>query len=122
MNISVEKLPSRINLGRNGEKNIVQYTFDFTDWVEKYGNGDFIVRVQRHSENESYDADVTIDGNIATWDVSEKDTGVTGVGHLQLCYEGNDFVKKSQIITFSVLPSLVAPPEPTPEPTQEQNT
>ena len=43
MNTSVEKIPSRTNLGRNGEKNIVQYTFDFTDWVEKYGTGDYII-------------------------------------------------------------------------------
>lgn len=96
---TVDNLPAVLNCSIEGENNILQYVFDFSAWVEEYGEGTFFIKALRPTETEPYSVpSVTIQDNIAVWTVSNIDTAIDGIGAIELNYSSETFHKKSPII------------------------
>lgn len=104
---TVDNLPKSLNLSIEGENKIIQYSFDFSAWFDIYGEGTFFIKAQRPTEDTPYIvADVVIENHIAIWTVTYTDTGINGIGFVELNYVGENFHRKSPIIKTVITNSL----------------
>ena len=96
-----------LNVGYEGENNVTEVAFDFTEWVEQYGNGSPVLRVKRFRDTAAYPVVLDIEsGNIAVWTITNTDLQYHGIGQGQLQYVVGDTVKKSVVFDFMVEKSL----------------
>lgn len=105
---TVDNLPKSLSLSIEGENKIIQYAFDFSAWYDKYGEGNFFIKAQRPTETTPYIvADVSIENHIATWTATYTDTGINGIGAIELNYVGDNFHKKSSIVKTIIANALL---------------
>lgn len=97
VNVS-ECLCNDLLIGRTGENDVTEVQFDFSTWVEEYGeNGTFYLTARLPGSNVSYPAEVTVDGTVATWTVKNSDLAVKGYGQVEAWYSIDEKVKASAI-------------------------
>ena len=90
-----------IMLGFQGENDALSVRFDVSGWADTYGSGTFSLMNLRPTETVGYPCEVTVQDNIATWEVHTADVALEGYGRCQLSYTVDDTVAKSvQFITF----------------------
>lgn len=107
MKISIGNAPSiTLYLGRQGENNVKEISFDFSGLKNEFGDGTISLVVQRPTDSEPYPVALDIVDESAVWTVSNVDTSVEGIGKAQVTYTVDDQVKKSVIYKTKVLPSL----------------
>lgn len=97
VNVS-ECLCNDLLIGRTGENDVTEVQFDFSKWVEDYGeNGTFYLTAKLPGATVSYPAEVAVDENIATWTVKNSDLAVKGYGQVEAWYSIDEKVKASAI-------------------------
>ena len=105
-----------IPIGRVGERNVRTVEFDISDWITKFGEGSVSLLIRRSKEDVVYPALISRDGQTVTWNVSDTDTAVKGIGKGELIYTVNDKVKKGTVFNFMVSDALTGTSENPPEP------
>ena len=105
-----------LQLGRVGENNANEITFDFSDWQSEFGEGTVSLVCKRPTDAEGYPVSLTVDGTEATWLVSSTDVAYEGLGQAQISYTVNGVIKKSVIYMTRTCPSIEpvssTPPDP----------
>ena len=116
MKISIGNIPSiTLYLGRQGENNVKEISFDFSGLKNEFGDGTVSLVVQRPTDSEPYPVALDTVNEAAVWTVSNVDTSVEGIGKAQVTYTVNDQIKKSIIYKTKVLPSLKPESETPPD-------
>lgn len=93
-----ECLSNDLLIGRTGENDVTEVKFDFSKWVEDYGeSGTFYLTARLPGATVSYPAEVTVDENVATWTVKNSDLAVKGYGQVEAWYSIDEKVKASAI-------------------------
>lgn len=105
-----------INIGRQGENAVKTITFDYSVFVEEFGDGVLTLVVQRRKDDEPYPVLLETEDNKATWTVTSTDTAYKGTGKIQLSYVVDEQIKKSVIYKIKIEPSVIAETEEPPEP------
>ena len=100
-----------IQLGRQGENEVVTVQFDIKGWAEEYGTGTFTLVHQRCKDGDGFEREITVDGDVLSWLITNVDVAYAGNGVLQLTYTVGDAVAKSAMFYTKVLPSLDASEE-----------
>lgn len=101
-------------IGWAGEKDVTEVVFDYSAWIESYGDGDISLVIQRPDE-EPYEVNLDKEDGLATWTVSDVDTSFSGKGQIQLKYTVNENVKKSAVTDFIVHDSINSSSQDVPE-------
>jgi len=112
MRVLIIRPGDTVNLGRQGENDVQQVQFDVTGWAETYGTGSYQLLLLRPGEAVPYTADVTADGELVLWSVTETDTALQGMGEAQLILTVGAAVAKTQIYRTVITPSIGADPQP----------
>lgn len=107
-----------IKLGQRGENEARQWVYDFSRWVDLFGEGHIQLIVQRPGECQPYPVSLEIEGENAVWTVTNIDTSVVGTGKAEFQYYVGETLEKSQIFTTNILESL-SEPGPVPEPQED---
>lgn len=105
INVSDTSLKT-IPIGRQGENEVNQITFDFTDWYDLLGEGILTLTLVRPTENVPYPVTLTTEDTNAVWNVSTVDTAIEGIGKAQLLYLIGGKIKKSRIYNTKIFDSL----------------
>ena len=116
INVNVQRPPTNIPLGRQGENLATCIIFDCTGLVQLYGDGTAELLHKQH-DGTVYPVDIVQDGAIVSWTITASDTATVGVGKAELRWMvGDTLVKSAQFRTSvsSALPdtSVSTPPEP----------
>lgn len=114
INQSLEN-PKRLKIGYLGENNATKIVFDFGCWAKEYGDGYMTVLFERSGDGYAYPVNVTQNGHIATWLVSNIDVAIVGAARSQVEYRVNGILAKTAIFRVDVENSLDNSGE-TPEP------
>lgn len=105
INVSDASLKT-IPIGRQGENEVNQITFDFKDWYELIGDGTLQLLLIRPTESTPYPITLIEEDTNAVWNVSSTDTAIKGSGKAQLLYIINEKIKKSKVYNIEVFESL----------------
>ena len=105
MNI-IEVKGAGFPLGRRGENLVTQIRFPVAGWAEKYGDGTFGLLAQRQSDANPYPVAITTDSEYVYWNVSSADTGVAGIGKVELRYTVGEALAKSMVYITRTAPAL----------------
>lgn len=105
INVSDASLKT-IPIGRQGENEVNQITFDFKDWYELIGDGTLQLLLIRPTESTPYPITLIEEDTNAVWNVSSTDTAIRGSGKAQLLYIINEKIKKSRVYNIEVFESL----------------
>jgi hypothetical protein len=81
-----------------GENLVTEYAFDFSPWVEAWGDGAFFIKVERPDGEVYVAAGVQIEDNIATWTITNVETAIPGTGRCELNFTVDETHKKSAVI------------------------
>ena len=103
--------PFLVQLGFAGENEVQSVTFNYSKWVNWYGDGTLSLLLQRHGDTNPYPVALTD----STWTISDTDTAIAGFGLAQLVYTVDGAIKKSSVFKIYVdksLTSSVDPPDP----------
>lgn len=92
----------KIVIGRSGENETSEVSFDLTDWVNEYGQGHPYMHVKRHGDAFPYPITLAFEDNIATWTISSIDTEKEGYGQAQLVYVVDNKIRKTIIYRIYV--------------------
>lgn len=106
---------NRICIGYVGEKQVEVIQFDFSEWVELYGEGILTMLLKRPGDENPYPVTLEQADGIASWTVTLADTEIKGLGEGQLHYYVGDGLKKSAVFPVHIERSLKAavdPPDP----------
>lgn len=87
-----------IFLGRHGENEITEYVFDFSEWIDEFGNGSIYLMHQRSKDAAPYLAAIeNVDDHRVKWTITNAETQFTGYGKAELIYEIDGKIAKSAI-------------------------
>lgn len=95
---SVTNLPRKIIYNHGGENLVTEYSFDFSPWIEAWGDGAFFIKVERPDGEVYVAAGVQIEDNIATWTITNVETAIPGTGRCELNFTVDETHKKSAVI------------------------
>ena len=100
--------PMSIPIGRNGEHLVTQVVFDCSKFAEIYGDG--IAKLVRKSEKSDtlYPIEITQNGSLAVWIITEADTASVGEEHAELRWYVEESLAKSVQFRFHVTPSITS--------------
>ena len=106
-----------IVLGRQGEDQANKVLFPVRGWKELYGDGQFVVTVQRPDENDPYPVSSTLVGMFVEWIVGSADVEIPGRGKVELAYYTSDDVRVKSVVYHTVIydslgQNSLTPPEP----------
>lgn len=106
-----------IVLGRQGEDGANKVLFPVRGWKELYGDGQFVVTVQRPDENDPYPVSSTLVGEFVEWVVGSADVEIPGRGKVELAYYTSDNVRVKSVVYHTVIydalgQNSLTPPEP----------
>lgn len=104
-----------IKLGREGENKARQWVFDFSRWVDTFGEGAVQLIVQRPGECQPYPVPLEIEGEDAVWTVTNIDTSVVGTGKAEFQYYVGETLEKSAVFTTSIVDALGEPSDTPPD-------
>lgn len=95
----------KVYLGFQGENKARQVKFDFTSWVDKYGeNGTircYYCKPFSHTPIE-INLEIDTDNNMAIWNITEQDTDTVGEGYCEFMYIVAEIKVKSEIFVTYV--------------------
>lgn len=116
INVNVQRPPTNIPLGRQGENLATCIIFDCTGLVQLYGDGTAEL-LHELKDGTIYPVAVTQDGASVSWTVSASDTANIGSGRAELRWYVGDTLAKSAKFRTSVSSALAdgtteTPPEP----------
>ena len=116
INVNVQRPPTNIPLGRQGENLATCIIFDCTGLVQLYGDGTAEL-LHELKDGTIYPVAVTQDGASVSWTVSASDTATVGAGRAELRWYVGDTLAKSAKFRTSVSSALAdstteTPPEP----------
>ena len=124
MRIIQAKKNKPINIGWQGENEVVTVQFDVSGWADAYGNGSFTLLNQRPTETVGYPCTVTENDGVVSWVVKDVDVYYEGNGHVQLTYTVDGHIAKS-IQFFTLVQKSINVgdiPDPLPDWFQEVQT
>ena len=106
-----------IVLGRQGEDGANKVLFPVRGWKELYGDGQFVVTVQRPDENDPYPVSSALVGMFVEWIVGSADVEIPGRGKVELAYYTSDNVRVKSVVYHTVIydalgQNSLTPPEP----------
>lgn len=105
-----------IPLGRVGENEITEVAFDYSCWIDAYGEGEFRLVHRRNCDSAALPIEIAAEGGRITWTLTEADTAAQGEGEAQLTYYASSGkIKKSAIYKTMTTRSLTSG-ENTPQP------
>ena len=84
-----------ISIGWSGENKVKEILFNYSAWAKMFGPGILTLDISRPVNPMPYPITLQVDGDIATWQVSDSDTQYEGRGNAQLRYTVGEQVKKS---------------------------
>lgn len=105
-----------IPLGRYGEHLATCVSFDISEWVNTYGEGVAQLLHRRNGDSIPYPCDITQEGGVVTWVITQSDVDVAGSGLAELNYFVNDALVKSERYDTVTERSLYRSGEEAPEP------
>ena len=116
INVNVQRPPTNIPLGRQGENLATCIIFDCTGLVQLYGDGTAEL-LHELKDGTVYPVAVTQEGASVSWTVSASDTAMVGAGRAELRWYVGDTLAKSAKFRTSVSSALAdstteTPPEP----------
>ena len=116
INVNVQRPPTNIPLGRQGENLATCIIFDCSGLVQLYGDGTAEL-LHELKDGTIYPVAVTQDGASVSWTVSASDTANIGSGRAELRWYVGDTLAKSAKFRTSVSSALAdgtteTPPEP----------
>ena len=116
INVNVQRPPTSIPLGRQGENLATCIIFDCTGLAQLYGDGTAEL-LHELKDGTIYPVAVTQDGASVSWTVSASDTATVGAGRAELRWYVGDTLAKSAKFRTSVSSALAdstteTPPEP----------
>ncbi len=103
--MNVQRPPTNIPLGRQGENLATCVSFDCTGLVQLYGDGTAEL-LHELKDGTVYPVAVTQDGASVSWTVSASDTATVGAGRAELRWYVGDTLAKSAKFRTSVSPAL----------------
>ena len=103
-------------LGRQGEHEARCILFDVGCWQAHFPGGAPALAVQRAGDGIPYPVDITAEGNLVVWRISNADLSAVGPGRCELSWYMGETIVKSQTYATLVEASLTAdgstiPPE-----------
>ena len=104
-----------VNIGEKGENGVGAVLFDYSEWLNDFGNGAISLLVKRKGDTAAYPVVLTTADGIATWTISDIDTAVQGYGKAEYVFTIDDKIAKSAVFSFFVAQDLGAagdPPDP----------
>lgn len=110
-----EGCPNPVALGEKGENGVSAVLFDYSEWIEDFGNGAISLLVKRKGDTAAYPVVLSTADGIATWTISDTDTAVQGYGKAEYIFTIDDKVAKSAVFSFFVAHDLGPagdPPDP----------
>ena len=116
INVNVQRPPTNIPLGRQGENLATCIIFDCTGLAQLYGDGTAEL-LHELKDGTIYPVAVTQDGASVSWTVSASDTATVGAGRAELRWYVGDTLAKSAKFRTSVSSALAdtsvsTPPAP----------
>lgn len=108
-------MSGKIRLGKQGEHLARRVPFELGLWENQFGEGRCELLHQRNGDEAPYPVNLTVDNNVAYWNVTSVDTAVAGKGECELRYIVNDVVVKSTTYVTKVSESLGEGTEEPPE-------
>ncbi|MCQ2419976.1 MAG: hypothetical protein MJ118_02455, partial [Clostridia bacterium] len=107
-------------IGKAGENLAVQARFPVVESFRAlYGEGTFVLCLQRAEDAEPYAAEVCTDGGDVCWNVTAADTQMPGFAAAELRYYAGDVLAKSVRYRLFVEPSAGEPSAEPPAPMQD---
>ena len=103
-------------LGKRGENLATEVRFDFTSWLEEFGEGRVELYARRCGDENAYPVTATVDGTTAVWTLTATDTHVVGYGTAEFVWVAGETVVKSVVFGTIVEPDIGAPTDTPPEP------
>ena len=111
----LEKLPSRLQIGRVGENDYCHFEFDCTAWLDAYPDGQ-ILAVYNRPDGQTYPVTLSRRDNIVGWAPKAVDMIKSGYGRLELQIRSGAVIGKSAWINVYVTEALQPGQTPTPPP------
>ena len=99
--------PCKLSIGYVGENIVTEVAFDYSTWVEAYGDGVLTLALKRRGDAIAYPVELTeLDEHTGLWIITATDVANSGRGYGQLHYIVGDAVKKSAVFILDVSNSL----------------
>lgn len=106
MAYNINNLPSRISIGKKGERNATKIEFDITDWLIKYPNGTYYLTYTRPNEptvNMEIPSRVYPNATYLIWKPSPHAVYVNGEGTVVVGCSEDGVLKKTAMFRSEVL-------------------
>lgn len=104
-----------LRIAVQGERDVIDVSFDISEWVKALGQGTARIGIQRPGERTWYEKPLTIDGTKAHWIVANADTAIEGTGRVMLRYYVGEALKE-QVWLTSIEKGFDEPMEGEPNP------
>lgn len=101
-----------IELGSVGENLAREVVFDLNKLWADHGSGTYTMLHKRPGEDTAYPCNVTRDGALLTWQITDTDVALPGLGQCELSCTSGETVVKSIIFTTHIEESLISSGEP----------
>ena len=99
-----------MEIGRRGEHNARQVSFDLRDWMAHYGaEGRAELIFQRPGDSAPYPVAIAQEGSSAVWTITATDTEKAGSGRAELRYYMGDTLAKSAASSITVSDAMEEP-------------
>lgn len=96
-----------INLGKQGENKATRISFDVSQLVDMYGDGNAMLLIMRSEDSAPYVVETSRSENIISWDVDSVATLYNGDGKMELRWLVDDVIVKTIVFTTHVKKSIV---------------
>ena len=117
VDLYIEHLPEKIDLGHAGENEAVLLRVDVSKWVDDWEGCNISLNILRPYEDAFYNAEGTLDGGIYTYLVTNTDTAIPGIGTLEFVCTSDGKLITSAVAQFVIgerLRGTVSPEPPEP--------
>ena len=105
--VSMRNLDGRvIQLGYVGENIHTEVDIDCAEVLNDYPDADVILRAIMPGESGIYEPEISKDGNIIIWELTQQELDQSGNGRMQLTFTDGTEIIKSPIGQFSINASL----------------
>ena len=101
-----------IELGSVGENLAREVVFDLNNLWANHSTGTYTLLHKRPGEDTAYPCTVTRDGALLTWQITDTDVALPGLGQCELSCTSGETVVKSIIFTTHIEESLISSGEP----------
>lgn len=103
-------------IGNQGENMATVVTFDLSEFISTFGAGTPQLLVRRPGDRYPYPVVLTVEGDMATWAVTDTDTALDGHGQAELRWYVGDTLAKSAVYSTYISKAIVDPVAPPPPP------